>query len=286
MSGSGSGTPEIASASRAVPAASSGLRESSVSSPVARIRTVQAARSGSSSGASSRQVPATSTGVSAARPRKNVRNASVSWSHHCTVVQDQRHRPADRHQRPGQAFEEPVALPRVHHGPGARTASRAPRPAAAGRPRPARPGRAPPKPPGPPGAAASPPPAPSAQPAQPRRSTGCWPPPRPARPGQRGHLGRDAGFLPTPAPPRIRTSPGDAGRGLPPEPPEPGQLLRPPDQPGRRDPRAAVARCTGRPSRAVRPAVRDQPLESLPRHRCPGSRRAHVPAPKRSGGTC
>ena len=78
MSSASRDRPEIASATRAVSAASSGPRDSSVISPVARIRTVQSASSGFWSWVSFRTVPATRTGVPEARPRKNVRNASVS----------------------------------------------------------------------------------------------------------------------------------------------------------------------------------------------------------------
>ncbi len=84
------GRPEMAWASRAVSAASSGPRDSSVSSPVARIRTVQLASSGSSSTASSRSVAATSSRASSASPRQNVMNASVSWSHHCRLSRTSR----------------------------------------------------------------------------------------------------------------------------------------------------------------------------------------------------
>ena len=79
------GRPEIASARHAVSVTSSGLRESSVSSPVARILTVQPASSGSSSRLSSRSVPATRICALADSPRQNVRNARVSWSHHCIL---------------------------------------------------------------------------------------------------------------------------------------------------------------------------------------------------------
>src|ERR1039457_1524157 len=85
VSASPRGRPEIASARRAVSATSNGLRESSVSSPVARILTVQSTSSGSSSRLSLRSVPATRTGAPGTSPRQNARNASVSWSHHCTL---------------------------------------------------------------------------------------------------------------------------------------------------------------------------------------------------------
>ena len=85
-SASGRGCPEIASASCAVSAASSGPRESSVSSPVARIRTVQSAELGilvEAVVAQRRRPPG--AGVPAASRRQKVRKASVSWSHHCML---------------------------------------------------------------------------------------------------------------------------------------------------------------------------------------------------------
>ena len=75
----------MASASLAVSAASKGLSVSSVSSPVARMRSVQSAGTGSAPRLSSRAVPATRSCAPGARPRQNVRKARVSWSHHCML---------------------------------------------------------------------------------------------------------------------------------------------------------------------------------------------------------
>ena len=49
--------------------------------------------------------------------------ASVSWSHHCSVVQHQQQRPPDRDQRPGQAFQEAVTLPGIRRRSGAGAAA-------------------------------------------------------------------------------------------------------------------------------------------------------------------
>ena len=100
------------------PAASSGLRGISVSSPVARIRTIQPASSGSSSRSSWRNVAATRSRTSSARPRQNVMKASVLVAP-LHVVQHQQKRTLDCDQRPGQAFQEAVTLPGIRRRSGA-----------------------------------------------------------------------------------------------------------------------------------------------------------------------
>ena len=99
----------------------------SVSAPVARSRADPLVETGSWS--SSRSVPAIMSGASARRPRKNVRNASVSWSHHCTLSSTSSSGRSTAPQRACQAFEEAVPLPGVdHRPPGAGRFARAPAP--------------------------------------------------------------------------------------------------------------------------------------------------------------
>ena len=117
------GSPRPAGRCRCRPA---GRASSSVSMPAARIRTTQSATAGRRSRSSARSVAASRTGARGAGPRKKVRKARVSSSHHCRLSRTSSvGRPAPE-QRPGQPLEEPVPLPGVDHGPGPGAVPRGP----------------------------------------------------------------------------------------------------------------------------------------------------------------
>ena len=207
-SASGRGRPEIASASRAVSADSSGLRDSSVSSS-----------GGPHPRDPARQFVILVGAVVTQRPDHQDLGGGVQTEAEgdegqrllvapLEVFQDQQQRAVRAEQRPGETFEEAMVLPGIGHDPGpVRGLARAPGPGSAGRLRCARPGPVPRPPPGPPGSAASPPPGP--WPAAPTsRSTGCWPPRRPA-PAPSRRPPRSAWS----SPPRRRRGPAPAPGG-------------------------------------------------------------------------
>ena len=166
--------------------------------------------------------------ASAARPRQKVTNASVSWSHHCRLSRTSSSRPADGDQRPGQALEEPVALPGVRHRPRRRVT-----PGAAGRHQPldlGPPGRVEGRRGRPDGRV----PQPvrhrgQRQPPRRRRSTGCSPPRAPCRPAIAA-ISATRRVFPTPAPPRTSTSPGCPAAAARHSGPQHAELARPADQ--------------------------------------------------------
>ena len=248
-SSSGSGWPEIASARRAVSAASSGLRESSVSSPVARIRTVQSA----SSGVLVRTVVARGrghqdrgAGGEAQEERDEGQRLLVAPLH---VVQDEQQWPPDGDQGPREALEEPVPLPGVHHGPRAGLAFLAPfrrdEPAHLGAP-----GRVQRRRGGLDGGAAQP--VRHRRQGQPARcpealAAGHH---RAVQPCHRGDLGRDAGLADAGPAPDHREA-GTAGRGGPPEVLKQAELPRPADELPGGEAGAGGGGLNGRPARAL-----------------------------------